>query len=59
MIPCSIYEPAGGAQLCRVANWSAKRVTIGMPGAALQVGDGRRGSGSGCSGPWASPLGRQ
>ena len=48
MIPCSIYEPGGGVQLCRVANWSAKRVTIGMPGAALQVGDGRRGSGSGC-----------
>ena len=48
MIPCSIYEPVGGAQLCRVANWSAKRVTIGMPSAALQVGDGRRASDSGC-----------
>ena len=44
MIPCSIHEPGGGVQLCRVANWSAKRVTIGMPGAALQVGDGRGGS---------------
>ena len=59
VISCGIYEPRGGAQLCRVANWSSERVTIGMPGAALQVGDSRRASGSGCCGPWASPLGRQ